>query len=55
MDTTGDVFAQYGISAFPTTFMISADGTVFGYAPGAMTKEMMQSVIQQTLDGKRTE
>ena len=55
MDTTGDVFAQYGISAFPTTFMISADGTVFGYAPGAMTKEMMQSVIQQTLDGKRAE
>lgn len=55
MDTTGEVFAQYGIRAFPTTFMISADGTVFGYAPGAMTKEMMQSVIQQTIEGTRAE
>ena len=28
MDTTGAVFAQYAVSAFPTTFMITAEGNV---------------------------
>ena len=26
MDTTGEVFMQYGISAYPTTFMVDKDG-----------------------------
>ena len=30
MDEDGSVFAQYGIRAFPTTFMILSDGTVYG-------------------------
>ena len=34
MDTTGAVFAQYAVSAFPTTFMITAEGNVYGYVPG---------------------
>lgn len=52
-DETGDVYAYYGISAFPTTFMIDREGNVFGYVPGALTKEMMQSIIEQTLNGTR--
>lgn len=35
MDVTGEVFYSYGISAFPTTFMIGADGNVFGYGAGS--------------------
>lgn len=50
MDPDGSLFAQYGISAFPTTFMITPDGEVFGYVPGALTRAIMDDIVQQTLD-----
>ncbi len=53
MDTTGELFYSYGIQAFPTTFMIDRDGNVFGYISGQLTMEMMESIISQTLEGKR--
>ena len=53
MDTTGDVFAAYGVRAFPTTFMIDKDGNLFGYITGQLTREMMDSIIQQTITGER--
>ena len=53
MDLSSEVFAQYGIHSFPTTFMISADGTVFGYASGSLTGDIMESIVQQTMTGKR--
>ena len=49
MDTDGEMFTQYGISAFPTTFMIDKDGNVYGYVPGQMTEDIMRSIIDQTL------
>lgn len=52
MDTTGEFFAKYGISAFPTTFMIDVDGNVYGYVSGALTEDMMRSIISQTQEGK---
>lgn len=55
MDTTGDVFNQYGISAFPTTFMIDKDGNVFGYISGALTADIMESIVQQTMTGIRVQ
>lgn len=54
MDTTGDVLNAYGIQAFPTTFMIDADGNLFGYLTGTMTREIMDSIIEQTKTGVRT-
>ncbi|QOV19594.1 redoxin domain-containing protein [Blautia liquoris] len=51
MDTGGDLFEQYSIYSYPTTFMITAEGKVFGYANGQLTDDMMKSIIQQTLDG----
>ncbi len=54
MDTTGEIFGAYGIRSFPTTFMISSDGTVFGYASGSLTGDIMESIVQQTMSGKRT-
>jgi cytochrome c-type biogenesis protein len=47
------VLHNYGISAFPTTFMIDAEGNVFGYVTGAMSGETMQSIIDQTVSGVR--
>ncbi|MEG1549089.1 MAG: cytochrome c biogenesis protein CcdA [Ruthenibacterium sp.] len=49
MDTTGDVFAAYGIRSFPTTFMIDVEGNVFGYVAGALTRETMDSIVEQTI------
>ena len=50
MDTTGELFYWYGISAFPTTFMIDADGNVYGYVSGALTADMMESIVTQTME-----
>ncbi|MFZ7121628.1 MAG: cytochrome c biogenesis protein CcdA [Eubacteriaceae bacterium] len=49
-DETGRIFSQYNITAFPTTFMIDKQGNISGYAPGMLTKDIMNSIIQQTLD-----
>ena len=54
MDLTGDVFSQYGISAFPTTFMIDRDGNVFGFVTGAITRSIMDDIVRQTMEGKRS-
>ena len=51
MDETGAVFGGYGITAFPTTYMIDRDGNLFGYVPGMITRSVMEQIVQQTLDG----
>lgn len=53
MDEEGILFYQYGIQAYPTTFMIDKEGNVFGYVNGAMTREIMDSIIKQTMEMKR--
>lgn len=52
MDTTGDVFSAYGISSFPTTFMIDKEGNVYGYVSGAITADIMESIVTQTMEGE---
>lgn len=49
-DETGSLLRDYYINAFPTTFLIDKDGNIFGYAAAMLSKDMMDSVIQQTLD-----
>ncbi len=51
MDETGDAFIEYGISAFPTTFMIDEEGNVFGYVPGGLSRANMDNIVKQTMDG----
>lgn len=53
MDYFGAFSNQYGIRAYPTTFMIDADGNVFGYVESALTKAMMESIVEQTMAGER--
>ena len=52
MDDQGMFTYAYGIRAYPTTFMISADGSVFGYVEGALTGEVMKSIVEQTIEAK---
>lgn len=49
-DEDGTVFSSYHVSAFPTTFMIDANGNISGYIPGMLTKDMMRSIIEETLE-----
>ena len=53
MDSSGNTFLQYGVSSYPTTFMIDRDGNVFGYVPGMLSFDMMESIVQQTMTGVR--
>ena len=55
MDTTGEVFNTYGATSLPTTWLIRADGKLMGYVPGAMEKETMLDVIQQTLGAESSD
>ena len=56
MDEGGQVtLSSYYASGFPTTFMIDAQGNVYGYITGQLTKEIMEDIIQQTMEGKREE
>ena len=38
MDVGGELFLQYGVFSYPTTFMIDKDGNVFGYASGQLNE-----------------
>ncbi|MCR5156074.1 MAG: redoxin domain-containing protein [Butyrivibrio sp.] len=49
MDEGATLQLPYYITAFPTTFLIDPDGNVLGYIPGAMTKDIMEDVIDQAL------
>lgn len=53
MDEGGSLFEQYSIYSYPTTFMITKEGKVFGYVSGQLTEDMMKSIIAQTIEGKR--
>ena len=51
MNEDASLFYSYGISSFPTTFMIDVNGNVYGYVSGQLTKDIMKDIIQQTIDG----
>ena len=53
MDDGGYTFGAYRISSLPTTFMIDKEGNVFGYVQGGLAQEAMESIIEQTITGKR--
>lgn len=50
MDEDGYLNYFYGISSFPTTFMIMKNGEIFGLVPGAIPRVLMENIVQQTLD-----
>lgn len=50
MDTSGELFAKYYISSYPTTFMIDKEGNIHGYVPGMLNGEMIDYMVDQTLN-----
>lgn len=55
LDMSGELLTGYGISSFPTTFMIDTDGNIFGYLPGMMTYDIMESIVSQTVAASFTD
>lgn len=51
MNEDASLFYSYGISSFPTTFMIDKNGNVYGYIMGAQSREVFDDIIQQTIEG----
>ena len=45
-DIGGQLLYQYGINAFPTTFIINPEGYITTYVPGAMSKQTMKEIIE---------
>ena len=52
MDAKGELFSAYGIRAIPTTFMIDREGNVYGRVQGALSGEIIDKVVKQTLESK---
>lgn len=45
LDEGGSLIYQYGISSFPSTFIIDKDGYITQYVPGGMNKDNMKYLI----------
>lgn len=45
-DEGGSMVYEYGISAFPSTFIIDKEGYIAKYIPGAMGKSTMKNIIE---------
>lgn len=45
LDESGSLVYQYGISSFPSTFIIDKDGYITQYVPGGMDKDTMKYLI----------
>ena len=45
LDEDGTVSQAYGVSGFPTTFIINRDGTVFTYIPNMTDKETVLDIL----------
>ncbi|VEH39880.1 Thiol-disulfide oxidoreductase resA [Fusobacterium varium] len=52
-DVKGEIFRNYYINAFPTTFMIDKEGNIMGYVAGALSKENMKKIIEMTLNNNK--
>lgn len=47
-DRDGAALELFGVTAFPTTFMIDAEGFVYGYISGAMDYATMVRIVEET-------
>lgn len=47
-DNNGNLLYQYGINAFPSTFIIDKNGKIDKYIPGAMDKDTMKYLIDSS-------
>ena len=52
MDETGKSFSEYGIRAFPTTYVINKSGKLEGSVSGAISEEQLRKTINEALKKK---
>lgn len=52
-DESGELFGKYQVSSLPTTYMIDKEGNIYGYVSGALTKDIMKNIINQTLESTK--
>lgn len=52
LDQDGSVTQTYGVSGFPTTFVINKDGTLYTYIPGATNKETLTEILNKIKKGE---
>ena len=45
-DEGASMMFQYGVYAFPSTFIIDKEGYITQYVPGGMNKETMEKLIE---------
>ncbi len=50
MDEALDLTYSYGIQSYPTTFMIDAQGNIYGYVSGALSGDIMEEIVAQTME-----
>lgn len=52
MDTEGTVAQTYGITGYPTTFVLNRDGSLYTYISGATDKETLLAYIDKAEKGE---
>ncbi len=52
LDQDGSITQMYGISGFPTTFIINKDGTLYTYIPQATNKETLTDILNKIKKGE---
>ena len=54
LDEGGRYFNMLGIMSYPTTYMITEDGKIYGYVSGAISGDIMEDIINQTREGQKS-
>lgn len=52
LDSNGAITQTYGISGFPTTFILNTDGSVYTYIPGATDKATLLQILDKIEKGE---
>lgn len=47
MNSSGSIFGDYQVSAFPTTFIVDKEGNIAGYSQGALPKDVLKDAIEK--------
>ncbi|MGP1562525.1 redoxin family protein [Filifactor alocis] len=47
MNSSGSIFADYQVGAFPTTFILDKEGNIVGYSQGALPKDVLKDAIEK--------
>lgn len=52
LDTKGEIARKYLVSSFPTTYAVDKEGNLVSGAPGMMTKEQMERIVESVRESE---